>query len=485
MGLKAAVLRKLGRLDDAIAIAARALELDPMDALALNERYLARRAAGHDGATAALDALTRTLRDHEQSYLELATDYGSAALWSEAIELLERLAGRRVAFASTYPLVHYYLGYFHEHAGNVTDAEGAFRRAAEMPSDYVFPFRLESIDVLTRALTVRSDDHRAHYYLGNLLYEIQPERAIEHWERSGDLFDGFSIVHRNLGWAYYRSGGDIPAAIERYERAVVLDRSDTRLYVELDQLYEVANTPVSARLAMLTANREVVARRSDSLLRALIVQVLAGEYDEAIATLDANRFFVAEGGGRVHDVFVDAHLLRGLARLEGGQAGDALADFGRASAYPDNLSVARPGNDRRAPQVAYSTALAHEALGNADEAVEHFRRAADQRGTARWPDTQIYQALALQKLGETDRAAQMLEAVVRAADAQLAEDQVDFFAKFGTRVSEAARRAQAHYLIGLGQFALGRVPDAHASLERALDLDTAQVWARYHLENLQ
>ena len=485
LGLKAIILRKLGRLDEALVTASQALAVDPMDVLALNERHLVRRSVDPEAASG-LDVLTRTLRDDAQTYLELAIDYGNVARWDEAIAVLQRLVTAEVPFASTYPMVHYYLGYFFEQSGNANGAAAAYRRSAGMPSEYGFPFRLESIDVLESALLAQPGDHRAHYYLGNLLYEIQPERAIGHWEQSRALFNGFSIVHRNLGLAYYRARGDVTAAIESYERAVELDRDDTRHYVELDELYEAANTPIATRLRTVSANREVFSRRSDSLLRALMVQVLARDYSTAIAMLDANEFLVAEGGGRVHGVFVDAHLLRGLTRLERGEALEALADFERASEYPENLSVARPSNDRRAPQVAYYAGLAHQAIGEVDAADEYFRRAVDQPGTERWPDTLVYQALALERLGDTDRARQRLEAVVDVAAARLAGagDEIDFFATFGRRTSKATLRARALSLLGFAQTALGLTEEARVSLGRAVELDASQLWARHYLAAL-
>ena len=54
-----------------------------------------------------------------------------------------------------------------------------------------------------------------------------------------------------------------------------------------------------------------------------------------------------------------------------------LKDFHAASEYPENLSVGRPRNDRRAPQVAYYIAAAYEALGQLDSAVQAYQESAD------------------------------------------------------------------------------------------------------------
>jgi tetratricopeptide (TPR) repeat protein len=125
-------------------------------------------------------------------------------------------------------------------------------------------------------------------------------------------------------------------------------------------------------------------------------------------------------------------------------------------------------------------------LGETERAAEYFRRAADQLGTERWPDTWTYQALALERLGYADEARQKLEAVLNAAEIQLARtrDEVDFFAKFGSRSSEATLRSRALSMLGFAQQALGRTEEARTSLGRAVELDVSQLWAQYYLISL-
>ena len=136
--------------------------------------------------------------------------------------------------------------------------------------------------------------------------------------------------------------------------------------------------------------------------------------------------------------------------------------------------------------MAYYTALAHHALGETERASEYFRRAADQLGTERWPDTWTYQALALERLGYAGEARQKLEAVRNAAEIQLAEtrDDVDFFTKFGSRASESTLRARALSMLGFAQQALGRTEEARSSFGRAVELDVSQLWAQHYLISL-
>ena len=82
-----------------------------------------------------------------------------------------------------------------------------------MPPDFVFPYQYEAIAVLRRAMQVNPNDARAPYYLGNLLFDWQPEEAIKLWEKSVSWTITFPIVHRNLASAYSRQEKGLDKAI--------------------------------------------------------------------------------------------------------------------------------------------------------------------------------------------------------------------------------------------------------------------------------
>jgi tetratricopeptide (TPR) repeat protein len=355
-----------------------------------------------------------------------------------------------------------------------------------MPSDYCFPFRLESIDVLAAAIAANVDDARAHYYLGNLLYDIQPERAVALWKKSAALDDTLAIVHRNLGWAASRLASDTEEAIARYEKALSLKRDDARYYLELDDLYERANTPPKKRLAMLDRNEELVVERKPLLIRRIALLTQVGRYDTAIDLLANNQFYVSEGGGReLHDAYVDAHLLRGLEYMQRQQHDKALEHFQQAGEYPDNLALERPQNDRRAPQVAYYTGTALAALGEGEQARASFRATAEQDIPGNWSETRFYQMLSLRELDRADEAEKIVEALIDSGTRRLAGDgQVDFFAKFGEQETRQTRRADGHYVLGLGLVGRGRMDEAKNQFEQAINFNAGHTWAGYQLSRL-
>ncbi len=487
LNIKAVVLRKLGRFEQAKQIALDIIAIDQLDFFAMNELYLSESSTrSKNRAMKVLADITKKMRGEVESYLELAMDYGNCGFWNEAIEVLLRPVKGKMDFAGKYPMIYYYLGYFYRQKGNASEASKYFSLAKKMPADYCFPFRLESIEVLNTTVQHNPSDARAYYYLGNLLYDLQPDEAIRWWEKSRTIDDSFAIVHRNLGWAYYRTENNVDKAMTSYEKAVSCNDKDPRLYVELDSLYEVANVPLPKRLALFEKNHKTVVKRNDSFLREIMVLVLVGRYDEAIDFLAKNHFHVREGGGEIHDVYVDAHLLRGLSYLKNRKFDKALSDFQKASEYPENLSVGRPKNDRRAPQVAYYTAAAYEALGDTEKASEFYKKVADQRISSRWSEARFYQGLCFSRLDQKDRSEKIFDGLIENAKEELTRKaDIDVFAKFGRQQTEQARKASAHYELGLGYLGKGLRVDAEVEFEAAVKLNVSHVWARAQLAELK
>jgi len=482
LALKAGILRKLHLSRHAAQGASIALKTDPLDFRAMNELQLAYTLQGDvEAAEAIRKRLTERMRGEVQAYLELAADYFAAGMWAEAIAVLRRPVDAKMSSASSYPLVHYYLGYALQRQGKADEARAAFAAGATAPSDYAFPFRLEGLDVFRAALTMNPQDARAYYYLGNLLFDLQPDQAIRYWEKSRTLDGSLATVHRNLGWAYYRVNSDVARAIGCYEKALACGGLDPRLFLELDNLYEVGNVAPKQRLAALEPNHAIVLQRQDSFLREITVLVLVGQYGRALDYLETNFFHAQEGRNEIHDVYVDAHLLDGLRLLEAGQPHQALRQLLKADEYPENLSVGRPKNDPRGAQVAYHTAAAYAALGESEKAEQFYRKAADQPGSSRRPEARFYRAMSLAKLGQVDDARKIYDDLVAAGQRRLGEEEsADFFAKFGQRQTRQARAASAHYLLGLGLLGQGKTAEARKELAQAAQMNLAQPWAAYY-----
>ncbi|MEW5902198.1 MAG: tetratricopeptide repeat protein, partial [Acidobacteriota bacterium] len=378
------------------------------------------------------------------------------------------------------PMVYYYLGFFYKEKGDQASAAQFAQTASQMPSDYCFPFRLEFIDVLRWAEGVNPGDARAPYYLGNLLFDLQPEKAIAEWEKSIKLDGTFSVVDRNLGLAYGRVKNDVPRAIASLERALALNRADPRLYYELDGFYEAAGVSPQKRLRLLEKNHQIVRQRDDSLSREILLLVQLGQYEKAIRLMKDHHFHVWEGGGEIHDLYVDAHLFLGQDYFRQKKYDMALRYFEAALEFPENLEVGKPFSGGRFPEIYYFIGTAHEARGDAERAREYYEKsAASPRDHS---ELSYCQGLSLQRLGRVEQANELFDSLIRFAEERLkAGPAADYFAKFGERQSADRQVAYLEYLLGLGYLGRRRTAEAKAEFQKALALDPNHFHAQKRL----
>jgi tetratricopeptide (TPR) repeat protein len=204
------------------------------------------------------------------------------------------------------------------------------------------------------------------------------------------------------------------------------------------------------------------------------------QYDRAIDLLTNRHFHTWEGGGRIHNVYVDAHLLRGQKKLKGKRYQDALKDFEAALQYPENLEVGRPKRDRRICQIYFFIGTAHEALGDTQKAGDYFEKSASvEVGRTEFS---YYKGLAFKKLRQKDKAKKIFDELIESAKPGPA---VKFFAKFGEEQAHNIKMANIHYMLGLAYLGKGMQAEAKAKFEKALELNINHLWARVHLSELK
>jgi tetratricopeptide (TPR) repeat protein len=486
LNLKSAILRHMGQPLEAQRLSSSVVAADPLDLWAASELQLAHSAQGMvERAADDLDTLRKRMRGDVQCYLELAVDYGNCGLWNEAIGVLSLAADSGEEGLSTFPMVYYYLGHYHDRKGEREEASRYLARAGEMPANYCFPFRPESIEVLRRACERNPNDARAPYYLGNLLYEHQPEEAIREWERARELDDAFPTVHRNLGVAYSQVRHDADEAFRSLRQAIACDDQDPRLFFELDVFAEAAGVPAEHRLELLRTHHTTIVNHNDAFTREVILLTQLGHYDEAIRYMRSHHFRKWEGVGNIHDTYVDAHLLRGRQHLKAGRHEQAVRDFRAALEYPENLEVARPYHGGRDCQVYCLLGRAYEASGEAGKAELSYETAASLQVGHR-AELRYYRGLALRKLGREEEAIRLFDELLEVGKEQLEQTEAtDFFAKFGEQIRRERRMANAHYLMALGYSGKGQRTEARAACERALELHENHLWAQVQFSDLQ
>jgi len=481
--LKAAALRRLGRMEEAAECAAETLGMDPLDHWARYELLLSAGSQAEPDP-GELEKLVGRMRGDVQTILDIAFDYANAGLWQEAEDFLSLAA----ASEALYPMAAYAMGYFALQQDEAERAAQWMQRGAQAEPDYCFPWRLEELKVLETALEINPQDGRACYYLGNLLYDKKRyDEGVRYWQKAASHEPDFAIPWRNLGLASYNRQGDMEQALAAFEKAWQANPQDPRLLLEYDQLRRRKGVPPEERLGLLEAHLEVVMKRDDLVIERTSLLNRLGKPEKALEITSSHEFHAWEGGeGRAAAQHANAHWLLGRKALEAGEAGEALGHFIQGLEYPDNLGVVP--SEAETIHLLYYKGLAHQQLGDAREA-----RAAFEKVTNTWGDLNgtYYQALALRALGQEDEAREKLHNLQRWAR-ELAENGPSsnyFYAGKPSPIFEDDLKTynRPAYLAaaGLACLGLGDLVGARSNLTQALALNPANLFAYEEVKRLE
>jgi tetratricopeptide (TPR) repeat protein len=397
-------------------------------------------------------------------------------------------------FKGKNPFFDYYLGYIYHKNNNSAQALQYFKSAAAQPVDDIFPYRLGTVEVLKTALQYNPADGNAYYYMGNILYEKQPDVAMKHWESAVQHNPGLSVAYRNLGWGYNYHLKDIPKSIAQYEKAIALNKNEALYYTELSELYEKNNAPIETRMKIFEGSNGAANKRDDSYQWYIENLILAGQASQAVELLEGVNFAYREGSSRSRNIKINANLLLGKQYYDQKAYQKALDSFLKAQVTREEA-----GNDRlgdREAQVDYFIGLAYEALNNRSKATASYRKsvqnlqprpsantAQEQRRNANQNATvnvmSYYQALSYDKLGNKDLAKKLFDSLIAEADNQLqqaATSEVGMI--FGGREAMNDRLSRLYTMRGLGYKGLGESSKAKEDLKKALELSRSNLWVK-------
>jgi tetratricopeptide (TPR) repeat protein len=376
-------------------------------------------------------------------------------------------------------MIRYALGYLYGRANDRTRAKAQYALAAEGDPAFVFPHRVEEIDVLRAALAENPTDGRAAYYLGNVLAShLRGEEALAAWRDAVRLDPTNLVARRNLARALAVVAGKTEDAAAEYERALAAAPSDFRLYVELAGLYERMGA-LDRRVRLLDRAPEAVKQHSPVALALAGAYVDAGRFADAAAVFDTHQFTSGEGDQAMLTAYRRAHI--GLAR-EARAAGDharAAAEYVKATAYPRSLGIGRPAMESLAREYV-AAARELEAAGRRAEAEALWERAATEPLNSPtepgepWSEHYYYKAVALDHTGRHAEARALYERLARLGDDR------EMLEAEPAPPAGAIRWA----LAGAGLRALGRTAEARTALERALELDPKSDLARAQLAEI-
>ena len=471
--LKAYILRMMGDKEKALETIRYVQEIDPLDYWSAAEESL---------LTSGNATFLKTGSNHNskdiiavQEMLEVAANYMTIGATRDALTLLDEALTIGEPYAS-YPLVQYYKAANLLRSGDKTNARACIDRAATLSPLNNYPFRLEEVAMFKSILKEKPDDSFACYYLGNLLYYLgQKEAGLDSWKRSADLNPSFSIACRNVGFGYGRLN-DLDTAMKYYDMAIRANPDDALLLTESDKLYEQANIPEAERLKRLETQLKTVMKHDDAVMRLLTLYNAAGQYDKAIRIMDNRHFHLWEGGGQIHDIFVDSHMLKGLQLLNRKKYTDAIREFDLANQYPVNLEVAPSEWGGYEAKVFYLSGIAYEAIGNKEKAAACFTKSAASKARGQLSDLNYYKVKSLRKLNKTQEADILLSEMQKNLE-RLKQNLMDSYAKFGD-ANKNVQQSNVAYYSGLIHLLNDDTAAANSAFGEALRLYPGNSWAK-------
>ncbi len=496
--LKTSILRKLGRKEEALQWIESSLAIDQFNMGCRFEKYL----LTNDPAT--LQEMHSLMQGSVHAYIEYALDFAAAGLFDEAEQLTPKSPKGDLGADSPfrglggYPMVYYALGYFASQNGDMEKAKSYYKKASQMLPDKCFPNRIEEVSILKDAMIANPEDAKAPYYLGNFWYAArQYPEAIECWERSMKLDDEFPTVLRNLSLAYYNKLNNKRKALDLLEKAFSLNPADSRILMELDQLYKRLGKSHAERLSFLEQYLPLVEERDDLCIERITLYNQSGKYETAKELIASRHFHPWEGGeGKVTGQYILCRLELSKQAMAKNSYAQALQLLQETDKYPYNLGegklITAEEND-----INYCKGLAFRGLGDEKNAKKYFEKATQGSSEPQQaffyndqqPDKIFYQGLAWRALGNGEKARSRFNKLISHGEKHMFDKcRIDYFAvslpDLAIWEDDLDKRNLIHcnYVMGLGHLGLGEHKKAEEFLKKVLDTDINHQGAQIHLE---
>lgn len=323
----ASAYRKMMNKSEASRKINELLEIDPLNHYARFEQYLLEPTSEN----------LSTFKSHivnelpHETYLELAIRYANQGMDSEAIRVLEE--------GPDYPIISYWLAYLNrvnEPQKSLKYLENATKKSPFL----VFPFRLETINVLNWALQAK-DSWKTKYYLGLIYWHIdRPEKASELFEQCGDLPDyaPFYITRAILNQNYNNNES---SSLNDFKRANTINPSEWRAWHYLSNFQhhtgafqeQLRNTEKSFKLF---PENPVI---GIDYVKALIN---TGNFKGALKVLNNITILPQEGAHEGHDLYELANLSQAVSLIEQKKFNEAIKYINDSKNWPENLGAGKP-----------------------------------------------------------------------------------------------------------------------------------------------
>jgi tetratricopeptide (TPR) repeat protein len=221
------------------------------------------------------------------------------------------------------------------------------------------------------------------------------------------------------------------------EKAFHLDQTDSRILMELDQLYKRMHRPHAERLAFLQQYPQLIARRDDLVLEEITLLNQLGRYEEAMKKLDSHIFHPWEGGeGKVPAQYQICRVELAKKAIASKDYDHAIQLLNECLVYPHHLGEGKLYGAQE-NDFYYLLGIAYDASGQKEKAHncwEEATKGPQEPAAAIYyndakPDKIFYQGMALHKLGREDEAHGRFYKLINYGKQHIFEKQVmDYFA---------------------------------------------------------
>jgi tetratricopeptide (TPR) repeat protein len=325
LAVKSAILRLQNKYAAATVLLEKSLSEDPLNQIALFEKYLISREA-NDRRN-----FKESIRNELafESYIETAAWYYDLRQYETALQALD--------IAPPHPKVDIWRALIFYKKGDDETAFEWAEKVAKSPVDFVFPFRWLELPFFKDLPTQVSNNWRIHYYSVILGSKITDGDVKLEFEKLGNTPDypPFYLAKADLF-------KDEPTVVlASLERAWALAPGDWRTATRLANFHLENGNPAKA-LEYAEAGQKAHPKHSPMGLVYAKTLNANGLYEKTAAFLKTYKVLPAEGAYAAHDIWREANLHVALAKMTAKKWKDAFPWLDAAMALPENLGSGKP-----------------------------------------------------------------------------------------------------------------------------------------------
>lgn len=472
LSLLAIIYRNIGKETESKSVIAKIELIDPLSQTAAFEKYLTEKKSTPKDADQKLRIF---LRDEPDSYIETSSRYIMSGFYDDALELFEVAAQPTNVKSSNNPLTYYYTAYCHSKKGITEKALLNFEKASKQITDYCFPYGTWSSKILNAAIKFNPNDATAHFLLGNLLCDNNPEAAYSEWIKAVSIKPD-AMTFRNIAFVDGNIHNNVDKAIENILKAIDLDATNPLFLLEYDNYAEYKGVNPTKRLEFLEKYGELVTSCDKTNLTLLDLLIFDKQYDKAIEIVKNNHFFVAEKTtANPHLSWTNAFLGRGIQFLINKNPDKAIDDFNEIFNFPRNLEIAK---DSKIVIANYWLAKAYQMKGNQKKGTEYLNLMAyDNQKFNGWgakniPLIDYFKAHALKELGKKQASIDMFNSMIEIGNNMVNKTYSNVLLDKSLKIQfeRKLNLAEGYWYLALANSGLGNVSKANELKTKTLEI---------------